>query len=259
MVAREIGDLWFVPYFLWILATVATAAGEYEAARRHAEESLAVARTVEGPLLLVCALDAVAALARAGGDDDAARTLLTEAEDIARGAIVPDSYRSSVLRGLGELAATRGDLLDAELRFAASLALARQVGDSWAVARTLLAQAALAQHKGRLDEAGALAREALALQLQVRDELGVAGSLERVASLAAADPERVARLAGAAAAVRERLGAAPLPWEQRAQHDLVEHARNALGDAAYDANARGGSDLSLDDLAVYAGLERGQA
>src|SRR6266446_1654173 len=128
-VCREIGDLWFVSYFLWILATVATASGELAAARVHAEESLDVARELDAPLLLVCALDGMAAVARAEGDDDSAGTHLAEAEEIGRASAVPGSYLSSVLRGLGELAATRGDLADAQNRFEESLSLARDVGD----------------------------------------------------------------------------------------------------------------------------------
>jgi predicted ATPase len=255
-VSREIGDHWFVPYFLWILSTVATSSGKYETARAYAEESLDVARQIEGPLLLVCALDALAAVARAEGDDGAARALLTEAEGIGRGAIVPDSYLASVLRALGELAAACGELADARLRFKESLSLARGVGDSYTAARTDLSQAALAQREGLFDEAVGLAREALAVQLQVRDELGIAVSLERLASLAVPDDAaRAARLGGAAAAIRKRLGAPLLPWERTAQQRVVELARDALGEAGYDANTRAGSELSLDDAAADAGLE----
>jgi predicted ATPase/class 3 adenylate cyclase len=143
-VCREIGDLWFVSYFLWILATVATASGELAAARVHAEESLEVARELDAPLLLVCALDGMAAVARAEGDDESAGTHLAEAEEIGRASAVPGSYLSSVLRGLGELAATRGDLADAQNRFEESLSLARDVGDELSAAESAERLASLA-------------------------------------------------------------------------------------------------------------------
>jgi hypothetical protein len=115
-ICRTIGDLWFVSYFLWILAASAVESGDYEPARAHADESLKIARELEGPLLVVCALDAMAAVARAEGDDEAAESHLAEPAEIeiGRSEIVPHSYLASVLRGLGELSAARGDLTAAE-------------------------------------------------------------------------------------------------------------------------------------------------
>jgi tetratricopeptide (TPR) repeat protein len=136
-VCREIGDRWFISYFLWILAGVATALGDYRAARAQAEESLQIARELEGPLLMVCALDALADVTLADGDEEAARAHLLEAEAVGRDAIIPHSYLASVLRHLGEIAAARGDAADARSRFEESLALAHGVGDAWEAERTL--------------------------------------------------------------------------------------------------------------------------
>ena len=183
-ICREIGDLWFVSYFLWILATTAVESGDYEAAREYVEESLKIARELEGPLLVVCALDAMAAVARAEGDDDAAQIHLTEAAEIGRSEIVPHSYLASVLRALGELAAARGDLADAEACFDESLSRARGVDDPWACGRAMASQAMLADHRNERHLAHALGRDALALQLQIGDQLGAVESLERLASIA---------------------------------------------------------------------------
>jgi len=71
----------------------------------------------------------MAAVARAEGDDETAAAHLDEAEKIGRAGTVPGSYLSSVLRGLGELAAARGDLADAHSLFEESLSLARNVSD----------------------------------------------------------------------------------------------------------------------------------
>jgi tetratricopeptide (TPR) repeat protein len=141
--SHEIGDLWFVSYFLWILATTATEGGELQTARTHAEESLKIARELEGPLLIVCALDALAGVDRAEGDESSARTHLLEAAELARSAIVPDAYFSSVLRGLGELAIAGDDLDAAEAYLEESLARARGVDDAWAAERAEAAKAKL--------------------------------------------------------------------------------------------------------------------
>ena len=256
-ICREIGDLWFVSYFLWILATAAVESGDYEAARAHADESLKIARELEGPLLVVCALDARAAVARAEGDDEAARSHLAEAAEIGSSQIVPHSYLASVLRGLGELAAAGGDLREAEACFEKSLSRARGVDDSWAAARAMVSQATLAADRNEGPLARALARDALALQLQIGDQLGAVESLERLASIAIHDDEmeRGARLLGAANALRGQLGA-PLPsWRRGVLQKVEELARHALGEARYEASTRQGSELSLEDAAAYIARE----
>lgn len=256
-ICREIGDLWFVSYFLWILATTAMESGDYEAAREHADESLKIARELEGPLLVVCALDAMAAVARAEGDDGAAQIHLTEAAEIGRSEIVPHSYLASVLRALGELAAARGDLVDAEACFDESLSRARGVNDPWACGRAMASQAMLADHRNDWDLARALGRDALALQLQIGDQLGAVESLERLASIAihGDDADRSAPLLGAAIALRKQLNA-PLPsWRRRSQQEVEDATRHALGEARYEARVREGTAMSLEDAATYAALE----
>ena len=114
----------------------ATAAGELRTARELADESLKIAREIEGPLLVVCALDALAAVDRVEGDAASARGRLLEAAELGRRAIVPDAYLSSVLRGLGELAVEAGELDAAGAYFEESFTRARGVDDVWGVART---------------------------------------------------------------------------------------------------------------------------
>ena len=134
-ISREIGDGWFISYFLWILAGVELDSGNPRAARADAEESLQLARELAAPLLLVCALRALAAVHRAERDYEGARTHLLEAEEIGRGAVLPHSYLASVQRGLGELAAARGDGMEARRRLEEALRLAEGVGDSWEAER----------------------------------------------------------------------------------------------------------------------------
>ena len=136
-ICREIGDRFFVSYFLWILALVETDAGDVEAAGRYAAEALEVAEELEVPLLLVSALEASARVARACGDDARAVALLTRADDIGRSGMVPLSYVATVVRELGDLARSRGDEAAARALFDRSLSIARSVGDDWGERRTL--------------------------------------------------------------------------------------------------------------------------
>ncbi|MDX6414820.1 MAG: hypothetical protein QOH23_2230, partial [Gaiellaceae bacterium] len=252
-ICREIGDRWFVSYFLWILADTATRSGDIVAARAYAEESLTIARELEGPLLIVCALDAIATVARAEGDDAAAERHLAEAVEIGSTTIVPHSYVASALRALGELAAARGALPEADSRFQESLALARSVDDPWAAARAIASQATAAGNRSEDVHAHALAREALAVQAQIGDELGAVETLERLAAIMIhADPEGAARLLGAAAAQREKLRAPLPPWRRSIQKATTEKARSTLGEARFEVNARHGSRLSLQEVAAFA-------
>jgi predicted ATPase len=135
-ICRQIGDLFFCSYFLWILASVAVEAGDAGSARGYARESLEIAEELDAPLLVVCALEASAAAARVDGDDDRAVELLIRADEIGRGGMVPLTYVATVARALGELTATRGDRDAGRAHLDRSLSTARQVGDTWGVARS---------------------------------------------------------------------------------------------------------------------------
>ena len=136
-ICREIGDRFFASYFLWVLALIETEAGNVDTARTHAEEALLLAEELEVPLLLVCALEASAGVARAQGDPNRARQLLTRADEITEGGMVPSSYAATVARALGELAAARGDGRASRAHLERSLAIAEGVGDRWGVERSL--------------------------------------------------------------------------------------------------------------------------
>jgi len=238
-ICREIGDPWFVSYFLWILATVATSSGDYRKARRDADESLQVAREIEGPLLVVCSLEASAAVARGEGNDELAESQLREAEQIGRSGMIPYSYHSTVLRGLGELAAARGDLAQAGVHLEESLSLARQIGDLWSVARSLASFVELEEQRGELDSAKTCAHEAIRLQMQIGDTLGVAGTLERLASifLHESGSEPAARLVAAARSLRETLGARITTSADAGQNTPALSLEEAVAYALHETHA----------------------
>ncbi|MEP6476399.1 MAG: tetratricopeptide repeat protein [Actinomycetota bacterium] len=137
VICQEIGDRFFASYFMWILALVETDAGNIDRACSHAEDSLRIAEDLEVPLLLVCALEASAIVARKGADLDRAWQLLTRADDITESGMVPSSYGATVARRLGEIAAARGDGRASREHLERSLAIAQSVGDRWGVDRSL--------------------------------------------------------------------------------------------------------------------------
>ena len=113
-------------------------AGRSEARRGRGDEALTLARQVGAPLLVSCALEVSAAVARDMSDAATARAYLTEAEALGREALVPGSYRSEALRALAELDAARGDTSSARARLAEARELARQAPDPWAEQRATL-------------------------------------------------------------------------------------------------------------------------
>ena len=141
-ISRLIGDLFFCSYFLWILSLVAARSGELVEARAAAEESLLIAEDLEVPLLLVCALEASAEVARVDGDGSGAEVLLRRAAEIGGRGMVPLSYVATVHRALGALAAERGDGETARTEFEQSLSIAHGVGDAWGVEQTEMARVA---------------------------------------------------------------------------------------------------------------------
>ena len=220
-ICREIGDRWFVSYFLWLLSLEATARGDREHACELALESLERARDLAAPLLLVCALEALAAVRWDAGDLERAEGLLDEADALGGAGGVPGSYHSTVLTMQAGLAAARGDDDRAAGLAQRAVDRAREVGDPWAIARALTARAAAGAATAATD-----AREALAVQSRLGDLLGAAVTLDVLAGFA--EPATARRRSAAATALRLRAGAASA-------------GREAAGEFV---------DTSLDDIAA---------
>jgi hypothetical protein len=144
-ICRGIGDRFFTAYFLWIVALIEADAGAVESARLAADESLETAEELRVPLLLVCALEAEAAVAHAGDDDAAARDLLLRADSIGRAGMVPASYTSTVVRALGVIERAHGDPATGREYLVRALEIATDMGDSWGIRR---AEEALAAGEG---------------------------------------------------------------------------------------------------------------
>ena len=94
----------------------------------------------------------------------------------------------------------------------------------------------LAVLRGRLDEARALLAEALDLSLAARSTPFVTLCLAAYARLALAegDPERAARLKGAAEGLRQRVGLPAWPDLRQLEEELVAQIRQELSTAQFD-------------------------
>jgi non-specific serine/threonine protein kinase len=152
------------------------------------------------------------------------------------------------LAALGFTVCLRGDAPRATALCDEAVRLARDTSASGRLTLALIYQGQVACILDDRARAADAFREALRLAREWDSAWGMAECLEGLAVVAASDarPERAARLLGAAARLREAIGAAVHPVD-RADHDrAVQAAQSALGPAAYAAAWAGGQALSVD-------------
>jgi hypothetical protein len=114
------------------------------------------------------------------------------------------------------------------------LAAFRQLRDGWGVASALSDLASLCGDQGNNAEARRLYGESIKMFQELGHKRGIARVLECLAASAAAqsNAEQSLHLAGAAAALRQRLGAPLTPAEQPRLEKALEFARRTLGNEA---------------------------
>jgi len=113
--------------------------------------------------------------------------------------------------------------------------------------------------RGRLDEARTLLDEALDLSLAVRSTPFVTLCLSAYAWLALTEgnPERAARLEGAAEGLRRRVGLPAWPLPRRVEAELVAQVHQRLGAGQFDQAFSTGSGLTLRQAVAIVRDRRG--
>ncbi|WTJ33174.1 helix-turn-helix transcriptional regulator [Streptomyces luteogriseus] len=247
---------------LWVAGLLAAATRDFPRGHRHAAEALALARAL-GDAAEAAHAEYVIGVIRLFGDDlpGALRHFETT---VARGP-VPGQHLS--LAGLDqvELACALGFLGEAERAVEVceqALGLCERHGEQW-VRSYVLRILALA-HSVRRDwpRAERHGREALRLKLAVHDVIGIALTLDLLASIAAerGAHEHAAVLLGGADRVwadidTGRWGSHTLNSVRR---DSEERSAPALGRDAFDRAHRRGHALGLADLVGHACQEPGR-
>ncbi|MGH9812362.1 MAG: tetratricopeptide repeat protein, partial [Candidatus Acidiferrales bacterium] len=137
-----------------------------------------------------------------------------------------------------------------------SLAAFRELGDRWGIASSLADLGNLARDERNYDAARSLYRESMRMFQGLQHKRGIARLLECFACLAAAqaEPERALRFAGAAAALRQTLGAPLTAGEQAKVETSLAPARQALTTTAAAAAWQQGWETPLEK-----GVEEGLA
>jgi predicted ATPase/class 3 adenylate cyclase len=230
--------------------------GDDERALEAAEEGLALARSQQAGWAEGQALATLGEIMWGRGDLEQAMACLQEGVVRLRAVGEPNSA-AVYLALVGALALERGDLERATACGAESLAVARREGADHPEGIALACLTHVARQRGDLARAESLGQEQVLVWRRLGDPAGLAGGLEDLAHVAAAtgegtQAERAARLLGAAASLRERVGVLRKRW-WGADMDLVAaHARATLGEAEWAAAFSDGQALSVEEVIAEA-------
>ena len=179
------------------------------------------------------------------GDFDGALREVTVALEELRGQDEP-VYTAIAAFTAGSLETALGRYDDAARHLREARDLAERVAGAWLAAASRMQLGILAVLRGSLEEARPLLEEALDLSLAARSTQFVALCLAGYAWLAFAedDPQRAARLEGAADGLRRRVGLAAWPHLRWVEADLVAQVRQRLGTGQFDQAFSAGSRLT---------------
>ncbi|HEY2593935.1 MAG TPA: LuxR C-terminal-related transcriptional regulator [Chloroflexota bacterium] len=191
-----------------------------------------------------------------------ARSELPQAEDLLEGSIaafrgVGDEISVILpLAALGFTVCLLGDPSRATELCEEAVHLARETGASGRLALALIYQGQVASLLDRPTPAANAFLEGLRVAREWDSAWGMAECLEGLAVVASGEgqPERAARLLGAAARLRQAIGA-PVHPVDRADHErAVEASRSALGLAEYASAWESGQQLGVDEVIACAAL-----
>jgi predicted ATPase len=228
-ISRAFGDKRGMAVSLNALAAHARNCGELAEAARLFEESRDMFAESNDPVGVAGALSNLASVLKDQGDYPRAHSLYQQCLSMFEG--MGDRPRVAwSLSGQADLAREQGDVATARSFYEKCLAIFREMEDQWGVAGALADLGNLALDEGDYDTAHALFTESLRTCQVTKNKRGIARLLECFASSAAAQsqPERSLRLAGAAAALRQSLGAPLTPREQAQLDRTLQPARQAL-------------------------------
>jgi predicted ATPase len=232
-IARQLGDKRGMAVSLNALGVNDRNRGEAAVAHSLFEESLVLWRELGDQKAAARSLSNLANVAKSQGDFARARSLHAECLSIFSGL----GDRAGVawsLNSQGDAARDQGDSVGARMLYERGLAIFRELGDYWGIAGTLTDLGNLAREQQQAAAARSLYRESLKIFQALEHKRGIARLLECFACLAAAqvEAERSLRLAGAAAALRQNIGAPLTPAEQAKLEVLLDPARQELSNTA---------------------------
>jgi tetratricopeptide (TPR) repeat protein len=225
----EMEDRRGVAVALNALAVNARDRGDLTAASLLLGQCIEIWRDLGGPGDIARALSNHANVIKLQNQYERASALYQECLELFRQA-GDDAGVAWTMNYQGDVAREAGDLTAARRHYEQSLAGFRRLHDGWGIASVLSDFANLNCDLGRHADAERLFGESIRVFQELDHKRGVARVLECIAANAAAQSraDQALRLAGAAAALRQRLGAPLVPSEQARLEKVLEFARRSL-------------------------------
>lgn len=246
--------------FNW-LGTLAFFHGDYALARSAYQNSLRLYQILNDRDGIAQSAYYLADAAASQGDP-AARDLFSAArvfaeENLAHLRQQGDQWKMArALNFLGEMARIERDHLAARACYEESLMVRRELGDQRGVAISLFNLGYVAQGQGDRQQASDFFTESLAFFQQLGSTRGIVDCLAALAGLAGAvkQPERAARLFGAAEALHETIQAGlAASYPDRVEYDRSMAAvRSQLNEDVFSAIRAEGRTMTLEQAVKYA-------
>ncbi len=214
---------------------LAAAQADYGHAVARFEAALAMWRSIGDPSAVGRTLHYLGVTAQERGDYAGSEPYLAEALDHYRRGTEDEPWIGLVLNQLGVAAAERGEGERAIVLCEESLQRQRELNNQRGVAIALLYLGDVLRELGRYAPAITSYQECLVHLGQQADRWTLVDGLTGLAAAAgdAGQPERAARLAGAAEAMREAVGASLKPRSRAAHDRAVAAARAGLGESGF--------------------------
>jgi non-specific serine/threonine protein kinase len=163
--------------------------------------------------------------------------------------------RPGVAQGLniiGELARLQGDLDRAQTVYEECLDIAQAIEDRMRQVMMYQNLGTILERLGNYRRAQSLLEEGLRLAVRLNDGAHIATCLASLAGVTPAQPERAARLIGAANALFAEIGIIPMLGDQPEHDRIVDRVRQELDEATYTALVAEGAALAREEAVRYA-------
>jgi predicted ATPase/DNA-binding XRE family transcriptional regulator len=251
VLVREFDDAWRHAWILSRLGWLAREQGDSATAWARLSEGIALYRQQQNIQGLAWGLTTIAEVAILDENPAQAEELLAESRTVWQddGSNWYSLWFGWTLNHLGHAAQLRGDYARAAELHQQSVALFRSLGVHhfglpWAYHS--LGESALGQ--GRPDAAELWLCHALAVGQVLNDQASIAWCLAGLGTAAALDeePERAARLWGAAERLRQAIGCRPAPAARATYERATAEVRRQIGEEAFASAWAGGYTLTLE-------------
>jgi tetratricopeptide (TPR) repeat protein len=257
-IRRSLEDRWGIADILTNLGALSIARGEYARARGLLAKGETLWRELGDRWGIALVLANQAILAEHEGEFVAVATLWNES--LAHFSAIESLTGIGAAREhLGRLASYTGEYAVARAHLTMSLEICRSLkmeacGLNTSVASTLFALAMLDIRQRDFPQARHRLRQSTVTCQYLGKRTDLANLLEGFAALAVArgQPERAASLAGAAATLRQSIGARPSPIDQAEPLRWLEMARQDLSADAWAAAWAAGEAMALEQAVEYA-------